>query len=86
MDLFIEPGVKSIPRLAFADMPALERVNLPATLKEIGKFAFKECWNLSEVKFHGSLKSWMAMNGDLALPEHFFRQQIPIAKDHAFSR
>lgn len=86
VDLFIEDGIKSIPRQAFADMSALEHVELPASLREIGKYAFKGCGNLLEVIFYGSLKSWMAMNGDLALPEHFPRQQTPIAKDHTFSR
>ncbi len=71
-DLFIEDAVTSIPRLTFADMPALERVDLPTGLREIGKFAFKGCGNLVEVRFYGSLKTWMAMRGNLALPEQFF--------------
>ena len=43
---------------AFAELPALERITLPATIKNIGAGAFHNSPKLTEVIFEGTLEQW----------------------------
>ena len=54
--IVVADGVTRIGNYAFYDMPNLQSVTLPGSLKEIGDFAFQGAENLTDITFPASLE------------------------------
>lgn len=50
--------VTEIGTNAFADCLSLEKISLPASLRNLGIFAFKQCTSLKKITIPGSLSNW----------------------------
>ena len=57
-EVILRPGAASIGDYAFYHAIGLTSVKIPATVTEIGKYAFSECYSLRDVYFDGTLELW----------------------------
>ena len=58
VEVVIPDGTETIWSREFANCEFLEKITIPATVKAIEDEAFKNCKNLSEVIFCGSIEKW----------------------------
>lgn len=73
-----EEGIRRLEKGVFQDLPSLEKIVLPASIQEIGMYAFKNCVSLKEVVFaegssltgknFGYRPFWNTCMEDLVLP------------------
>ncbi len=57
-EVILRPGAASIGDYAFYHAIGLTSVKIPATVTEIGKYAFSECYSLRDVYYDGTLELW----------------------------
>jgi len=85
--LTFDPSIRVIPKAAFREHSALQSVRIPSTMKKIGKEAFFECLNLSNVDFQdGSLQTIgeSAFNGCVTLKEAILPDSMVVIGAAAF--
>ena len=54
-------GITAIDAETFGSFQALQRVELPSTLRSVGTYAFSGCYNLAEVSYNGPAADWAAV-------------------------
>lgn len=65
LDFGDNSGYQKIDKNAFQNIPNLQNLILPSTLKEVGEYAFNKCTNLTKVTFKGT---------DIKLGSHSFSE------------
>ena len=58
VEIIIPDGTETIRNKEFADRESLKKLTIPVTVKAIESEAFKNCRNLFEVVFCGSIEEW----------------------------
>ena len=61
-DITVPEGVVSIDYFGFAYNNNLRSISLPVSLQEIGTWAFKNCNNLADVYYAGTIAQWNAIS------------------------
>ncbi|MBO4262839.1 MAG: leucine-rich repeat protein [Clostridia bacterium] len=56
--VFGSVSVVKIKNYAFGNFKKLTRISIPASIRHIGKGAFINCENLTEIKYNGTLAEW----------------------------
>ena len=63
-EFIVLDGVEEIGDAVCTDCTSLEIAQLPRSLKKLGRNLFRDCHNLKEIRYSGTMEEWKAVGND----------------------